>query len=243
MSNGARNSEPGATPVAGTSTATTGGLRSGRLTYPLIVANLGAARAPGSRTPASAASAAPPSATKPCRVTRTPATATRGRSNHAGSAWDESAQPGRQRGLEIPASGRRDDPLPHLPVLDDQERRDLLDPEARREIRAPVDRHLHHVERVVIAAALEHLRQEPLRAPAASGHRRVEEDQTRTPGGDGLRRSGERRDGHVAVISTATWPQTSPLLTTRATGSAPGRGVASRRPRGGCRPASARGRT
>src|SRR5437868_5089058 len=214
MSNGARKSEPDAAPVAGTSTAMTGGLRSGRLTYPLIVATLDAALAPGSRTPASAANAAPPSATKPCRVTCTSSTATRGRSNHVRRAWTGSAQPGGQRGLEIAAAARRDDPLSHLAVLDDEKRRDFLDLEARREVGTPVDGPLHQVERVVVAAAPAPLRQEPFRTAAPSGHGRVEQDQTRTPGGDGLRRSGERRDGHVTVISTVTWPETSPLLTT-----------------------------
>src|SRR5581483_6560230 len=215
MSNGARKSEPDAAPVAGMSTAMTGGLRSGRLRYPLIVATLDAALAPGSRKPASAASAAPPSATKPCRVIRTSSTATRGRSNHVGGARTASAQPGGERGLEIAAATRCDDPLSHLAVLDDEKRRDFLDLEARREVGTPVDGHLDQVERVVVAAALEHLRQEAFRAPAPSGHGRVEQDQTRTPGGDGLRRSGERRDGHVTVISTVTWPETSPFLTTR----------------------------
>src|SRR5581483_4208364 len=137
--------------------------------------------------------------------------------NHVGRAWTDSAQPGGQRGLEIPAAGRRDDSLAHLAILDDEKCRDFLHLEARRKIGTPVDGNLDQVERVVVAPALEHLREESFRAPASSGHRRVEQDQTRTPGGDGLRRSGERRDGHVTVISTATWPETSPLLTTRRT--------------------------
>src|SRR5437763_11391855 len=118
------------------------------------------------------------------------------------------AQPGCELGLELTAAAGRDDALPHLARLDDEQRRHLVDLEPLREIGPAVDRDADQVEGVVVSPPLQHLCEISLGPPAPSGHGRVEQDQSWALGGLRRRRGGERRDGHVAVISTATWPET-----------------------------------
>ncbi len=88
-------------------------------------------------------------------------------------------KPGGELGFQLAASGRCDDPLLHPPAVDDEQGRHLVNEEPLGEIRPPVDRHLDELERVVIAAALEHLREVPLGSATASGHGRVEQEQAR----------------------------------------------------------------
>src|SRR5579862_1523429 len=91
-----------------------------------------------------------------------------------------SAQPGVELRFELATAARGDDPLAKLPVLHDADRREILDAELLREVRPFVDRHPHELERVVVAAALQHLRDEALDAPATPGLRGEEEDEPRS---------------------------------------------------------------
>ena len=64
-------------------------------------------------------------------------------------------------------------------VGDDEQRRCLFDAEALGQIWTFVHLDLDELERAVVLAALEHLRDEALDAPAAAAHSRVEEDEPR----------------------------------------------------------------
>jgi hypothetical protein len=117
-------------------------------------------------------------------------------------------KPGGELGFQLATSCRRHDSLLHTPALDDEQRGHLVHEEPLGEIRTLVDRNLDELERVVVATALEHLREVPLGPSAAPGYGRVEEDQARALDWIGRRRGGERRNGHAAVMSAAAWPET-----------------------------------
>lgn len=73
--------------------------------------------------------------------------------------------------LELLAAARRNDTPNQLPPLDDADRRHLSDAELLGEVEPPIDRHAHKVERVVVAAPLQHLGDESLDPPATAGLR------------------------------------------------------------------------
>src|SRR5262249_45098276 len=91
----------------------------------------------------------------------------------------ESAEPRLQLPLELPAAAGRDDRSTQLPSVHHADRRHLLHPELLGEVGAPVDRHPHELEGVVVAPPLQHLRDEALDAAAATRERREEEHETR----------------------------------------------------------------
>lgn len=88
-------------------------------------------------------------------------------------------KPGGELGFQLAASGRCHDPFLDAPPVDDEQRRHLVHEEPLGEIGPPVDGNLDELERVVVAAALQHLREVPLGPPASSGDGRIEEDQAR----------------------------------------------------------------
>ena len=90
-----------------------------------------------------------------------------------------SAEPGRERLLQVATALRSHDPLPDLPTLEDKHRRQGLDVEAGRELGPMVDGDPDELESVVIPAPLQHLGQVPLGPSAMAGLRRVEEDEPR----------------------------------------------------------------
>jgi hypothetical protein len=85
------------------------------------------------------------------------------------SSGGESAQPGRQGLGDLGTAARPIEARPNTLVLDDDERRDLVDHETLDQFRMPVGVDSTQVKRLMVAAPLEYLSQEPLcPAPAQS---------------------------------------------------------------------------
>src|SRR5205807_2774668 len=95
---------------------------------------------------------------------------------HRGGA---SVQPGREEGLDVAAPARAREASLHLPPLDDDERRHLVDLEPLHEVGSFLARHAVELERAVVSPALEDLRQEALDAAAVAREGRVEENEAR----------------------------------------------------------------
>lgn len=93
-------------------------------------------------------------------------------------AAPSSLEPGREKALDVAAATRSLETRAHDLVLHDDEGRHLRDPELLDEIGPPLTRNCVVVEGLVVAPALKHLRDVPLDPPAASGDRRMEEDET-----------------------------------------------------------------
>src|SRR5205823_635231 len=91
-----------------------------------------------------------------------------------------SAQPGPEEFLDSPAACRPLEQPADALSLDDEQRRQDLHPEPLREVWPLLDRHPDEVERLVVAAPLEYLRDEALGPAAPSREWRVEEDEVRS---------------------------------------------------------------
>ena len=68
----------------------------------------------------------------------------------------------------------------HTFVLDDDQSRNRADPEPLEEFRVPIGVDAPHLERLMVSAALQHLRQEALCPPRAARGGRIEEEQLRS---------------------------------------------------------------
>src|SRR5581483_5218619 len=90
-----------------------------------------------------------------------------------------SPQPLGQLSGELPRTARVDDALAEPPPLDDADRRTLRHLEPRHELRMPLHRDAHQLERRVVASPWQDLREIPLHPPASPGPLRIEEDQLR----------------------------------------------------------------
>src|SRR6476660_1490956 len=93
------------------------------------------------------------------------------------SSW--LVEPGRQETLDVPASSWPLEPGRDGLLLDDDEGGNRLDLEPLVQVRPLLLRYQHDVERAVVAAPLQHLREEALNAPTMAGQARVEEDEPR----------------------------------------------------------------
>src|SRR5215212_10456637 len=92
-------------------------------------------------------------------------------------------QPGGEEPFDVAAAARRLEPPRHCLALDDDQRRHRLDPEVLEEIRTLFLGHADDLERPVVAATLENLREEPLDTPTMAGQCRMEEDEAGLPQG------------------------------------------------------------
>src|SRR5262245_42589147 len=95
------------------------------------------------------------------------------------SPWACLIQPGGEEPFDIPATARPFQTTGDRLAFHDDESRHCLDLEVRQQIRPLLLRHTHDLECPVIAAALEHLREETLDPPAMPGQARMEEDKPR----------------------------------------------------------------
>jgi len=91
-----------------------------------------------------------------------------------------SAQPGPEDLLDSPAACWPLGPPANALSFDDEQRRQGIHPEPLREVWSLLDRYPDEVERLVVAAPLEYLRDEVLGPAAPSRERRVEEDEARS---------------------------------------------------------------
>ena len=100
-------------------------------------------------------------------------------------------QPGLEEGFDVPAAARLLEPSADMPSLENQERGERLDRESFDQVGAIFTRNSIELERAMVAPALEHLREKPLRASARAGLCRVKEHESRL--GRRLERSVDRR--------------------------------------------------
>src|SRR5581483_4635753 len=111
-----------------------------------------------------------------------------------GSRAERSAQPGREQRLDLAAVARRAQPGPDPAAVDDEQRRDRVDPEAADEVRPLLRRDSVQPERLVVSPALEDLRDVRVDLATAATRLRVEEHEARGRDGTGGRLSELRHD-------------------------------------------------
>src|SRR3954471_18836189 len=97
-------------------------------------------------------------------------------------------EPRCQRLFELLAASRSDDPHLHAPVVDDADRRQLVDTEMIDQLGMTFRAHAHELERLVVVAPLQHLREERLDTATRARRLTVEEEEARLVG----RRSPQR---------------------------------------------------
>jgi predicted oxidoreductase len=88
-------------------------------------------------------------------------------------------EPGSEKALDLPAAARALEAGADDLVLDDDEGRHRVDPKALDEVGALLLVDAVELERAVVPAALEHLREEPFGTTAGAGNGRIEEHQPR----------------------------------------------------------------
>src|SRR5262245_35288094 len=88
-------------------------------------------------------------------------------------------KPGGEEAFDVAAAARLLEAACDGAALDDDQRRHGLDAEPLQQVRALLLRDPHDMERAMVPAALQHLRQEALDPPTMAGQCRVEEDEPR----------------------------------------------------------------
>jgi hypothetical protein len=88
-------------------------------------------------------------------------------------------QPGGEEALDLSAAAGPLEAAGDGAALDDEQRRHALDSEALEQVGAFLLRDSHERESAVVAATLQHLREESLDTPTMAGQCRVEEDKPR----------------------------------------------------------------